>query len=54
MSEIEKIMYKAYKKGIQQRVFALSQQLIIDHPKMDHVERIETAYKIAKKEIKNN
>lgn len=50
MSELERIMHKAYKKGIHQRVYAISHQLFIDHPKMDALERIETAYKIAKKE----
>ena len=48
MSEIEKILIKAHKKGLYEDTMRFAQYLKIDHPKMEQIERYETAYKQAK------
>lgn len=48
MSQIEKILMKAHKKGLYKETMMYAQHLQIDHPKMEQVDRFEKAYKQAK------
>jgi hypothetical protein len=54
MSSLEHILHKAYKKGIYHETMSLAQQIKIQHPKMEQIDRFETAYKQAKQQRKTN
>lgn len=49
MSQAEKILHKAHRKGLFNETMSISQELKIEYPKMDQVDRYELAYKRAKK-----
>lgn len=49
MSQIEKILHKAHKKGIFKETMMFANHLKVDHPTMEQIDRFEQAYKQAKK-----
>jgi hypothetical protein len=54
MSQIEKILIKAHKKGIYKETMMYAQHLQFDHPKMEQIDRFEKAYKQAKLQQKTS
>ena len=51
MSQVEEIMYKAWKKGIQHETLSLAKEIKKENPKMEVNERYELAYAKAKRSL---
>lgn len=54
MSKIEKVLYKAHKKGIYNETLSFAQNLKKENPKMEIEGRYELAYERAKKSLLNS